>query len=113
MFLDEPFFVVAFPGVGAALVELEDPGGDVVEEVAVVGYDNEGAGEAFEVFFEPGDGFGVEVVGGFVEEEYVGVGDEEAAEGDAAAFTSGEVGGGGFGGRCAQGFHCELDGVVE
>lgn len=53
-----------------------------------MGDNDEGAFEGFEVGFEPGDGFGVEVVGGFVEEEYVGVGDKEAAEGDAAAFAT-------------------------
>ena len=68
LFLFEPGLVVAFVGVGAAAVEFEDPFGDVGEKVAVVGDDDEGAFVLFEVGLEPADGFGVEVVGGFVEE---------------------------------------------
>src|SRR5690606_15898714 len=37
LLLLEPRRVIAFPRIGAAAVELEDPAGDVVEEVAVVG----------------------------------------------------------------------------
>ena len=64
--------VVALVGVGAAAVELEDPLGDVVEEVPVVGDGDDGAGVLLEVLLEPLHGLGVEVVGGLVEQQQVG-----------------------------------------
>ena len=53
---------------------------DVVEEGAVVADDEHGAAEAREAALEPGDGVEVEVVGGLVEEEQVGLLREDDAE---------------------------------
>src|SRR5215207_3498357 len=58
--------VVALVGVVPAAVELEDPLGDIVEEVPVVGDGDDGAGVLLEVLLEPGHALGVEVVGGLV-----------------------------------------------
>ena len=68
----EPGGVVALPRDARAAVELEDPARDVVEEVAVVRDGDDGARELLEELLEPGDGLGVEVVRGLVEEEHVG-----------------------------------------
>src|SRR6478735_3759705 len=76
----------------AALVELEDPLGDVVQEVPVVGDGDDGAGVLLEVLLEPEHALGVEVVGGLVEEQQVGRLEEELAEGDAALLTTGQDG---------------------
>ena len=113
LLLLEPLLVVAFVGVGAPGVHLEDPLGDVVEEVAVVRHHDEGALELLEEGLDPGDGFGVEVVGGLVEEEDVGVGDEQAAHGDAALLAAGEVAGLGVRGGAAEGLHGQLHLMVE
>ena len=43
LLLLQPRLVIALVGVGASAVELEDPFGDVGEEVAVVGDDDQGA----------------------------------------------------------------------
>ena len=43
-----------------------------------------------EVLFEPVYGFGIEVVGGLVEEQNVGLLDEQTTQGDTAAFAPGE-----------------------
>jgi hypothetical protein len=52
-----------------ALVELERPGRDPVEHIAVVGDEEQGTAEArAEVVLEPLDGLDVEVVGGLVED---------------------------------------------
>ncbi|MNE80317.1 hypothetical protein D3C80_1768770 [compost metagenome] len=64
----QPLRVVALEGDALAAVELENPAGDVVEEVAVVGDRHHGAGEVVEEVFQPGDGVGVQVVGRFVEQ---------------------------------------------
>ena len=57
--------------VGVAAVEFEDPLRDVVEEVAVVGDRDDGARIGGQMGFEPLHAFGVEMVGGLVEQQQV------------------------------------------
>ncbi|CAB4755840.1 unannotated protein [freshwater metagenome] len=71
--------VVALVGVGTAAVELEDPLGDVVEEVAIMGDGDDGAGVLLEMLLEPLDALGIEVVRRLVEEEQVGLAKEQLA----------------------------------
>ena len=66
--LVKPGGVVALPGNAFAAVEFENPFGRVVEEVAVMGHGDDGAGEAVQELLEPFDGFGVEMVRRFVEQ---------------------------------------------
>ena len=73
LLLLEPARVVALPRDAAAAVELEDPARDVVEEVAVVGHGDDGAVVLLQVPLEPRHGFRVEVVGGLVEQQQVGL----------------------------------------
>ena len=105
--------VVALVGVGAAAVELEDPLGHVVEEVPVVGDGDDGAGVLLEVLLEPRHALGVEVVGGLVEEQQVGRLEQQLAQRDAAALTTGEDRDVGVAGRAAQRVHGLLDAGVE
>ena len=86
----EPARVVALVGDAASAVELEDPAGDVVEEVAIVGDGYDGALVVLEVALEPGDRFRVEVVGRLVEQQQVGLAQEKAGKRDAALFSAGE-----------------------
>ena len=74
----------------AAAVELEDPAGDVVEEVAVVGDRDDRARVLREVALEPRDRLGVEVVGRLVEQQQVGRAQQQPAQRDAAALAAGE-----------------------
>ena len=67
------------------------------------------AGILLEVLFEPVDRFCVEVVGGFVEQQHVGLLQQQAAEGYAAAFTSGEGFDGLVVGRALEGVHGTLE----
>ena len=69
LLLREPGRVIALVGNAAAAIELEDPAGDVVEKVAVVGDDQDGAGIVAQMAFQPIDGFGIEVVRGLVEQQ--------------------------------------------
>src|SRR5690606_16698002 len=87
----EPGGVVALVGDAAAAVEFEDPAGDLVEEIPVVGDDEDRALVFDEVFLEPGDGLGVEMVGGLVEQQEVGGLEQQPAEGDAALLAAGEI----------------------
>ena len=101
--------VVPLVGDAAAAIELEDPAGDVVEEVAVVGDDQNGAGEKLQVLLEPADGLRVEMVGRLVEEQQVGLFEQQLAERDAALLAARERRHVGVAGRTAERLHRHLD----
>ena len=101
--------VVALEGKPAAVVELEDPLGDVVEEVAVVGDRHDGAGVGLQRALEPVDRLGVEVVGGLVEKEQVGLGQQQPAQRDPAPLATGQVGHVGIARREAKRVHRDVD----
>ena len=90
LLLLEPRRVVALERDAAAAVELEDPLGDVVEEVAVVGDRDDGAGVLLQEPLEPLDALGVEVVGRLVEQQQVGPAEQQPAQRDAAALAAGQ-----------------------
>ena len=71
LLLLQPAGVVALIGDALAAVELEDPAGDVVEEVAVVGDGDDRALVLGEMALQPVHRLGVEVVGGLVEQQQV------------------------------------------
>ena len=96
-----------------AAVDLGDPLGDVVEEVAVVGDGDNGTLVAGQVLLEPENGLGVEVVGGFIQQEKVRSLEEQLAQGHAAALTTGEVPHLGVRRGAAQGIHSLLELGVE
>jgi len=72
LLLLEPGRVVALPRDAAAAVQLEDPLGDVVQEVAIVRDGHDRARVFLEMAFEPRDGLGIEMVGRLVEQQQVG-----------------------------------------
>src|SRR5205823_7048410 len=57
LLLLEPARVVSLPRDAVAAVELEDPAGGVIEEVAVVRHRHHGAGKALEELLQPLDAF--------------------------------------------------------
>ena len=106
--LVEPGAVVALPGNALAAVELEDPSGDVVEEITVVRNGDDRALVLLQVGFQPLDRLGVEVVRRLVEKEHVRLLQEQPAEGDAAALTAGKVLDQGLRRRTLEGVHGPL-----
>ena len=68
--------VVTAIGEDAVLIHLQDAVADVVQEVAVVGYHQQGHTAALQVVLQPLDHVDVEVVGGLVEDEHLGLIDE-------------------------------------
>ena len=105
--------VVAFVGNAAAAVELENPAGDIVEEVAVVGDDQHGALVGAQVLFQPRGGLGVEMVGRLVEQQQVRLGQQQLAQRHAAALAARKLGtSASFGGQ-PQRFHRHLDLLFE
>ena len=97
----------------AAAVELEDPLRDVVEEVAVVGDGDDRAGVLVEEALEPLDRLGVEVVGRLVEQQQVGVLEEQPGERHAALLAAGQRRDVGVVGRAAQRVHRDVDVALE
>ena len=90
LLLGEPARVVPLPRNARAAVEFQDPARDVVQEVAVVGDRDDGAGVFRQVPLEPGDGLGVEMIGRLVQEKQVGPLEQDLAERDAALLAARE-----------------------
>ena len=84
----QPRGIVALPRNAAAAIELEDPLGRVVEEVAIVRDRDDRARKALQEMLEPFDRFGVEMVGRLVEQQHVRLGQQQAAERDAALLAA-------------------------
>jgi hypothetical protein len=109
----QPGGVVALPGDALAVVQLEDPAGDVVQEVAVVGDRHDRAGVLVQVVLEPGDRLGIQVIRRLVEQQQVGLPQQQAAEGHAATLAAGEMLHVGIAGRAAQRVHGQLEPRLE
>ena len=105
--------VVALERDAAAAVELEDPLRDVVEEVAVVGDRDDRARVLLEEALEPVDRLGIEVVGRLVEQQQVGVAEEQPGERHATLLAAGQRRDVGVVGRAAQGVHRDVDVALE
>ena len=91
LLLHEPGRIIALVGNAAAAVEFENPAGDVVEEVAVVGDDQDRARIVAQMAFEPRHRLGVEMVGRLVEQKKFGLFQQQPAQRDAAALAAGEL----------------------
>ena len=109
----EPAGIVPLPGDPGAAVELEDPPRDVVEEVPVVRDRDDRARKVGQVALQPLHRLGVEVVGRFVEEQHVGLLEQETAEGHAAFFAARELVDRRVARGAAQGVHRDVDLAVE
>ncbi len=88
--LFQPGGVVALPGDALPPIQFQDPLRHIVQEVAVVGDGDHGAGIVLEMVLHPGHGLGVQVVGRFVQEQDVRLLEQEPAQGNSAPFPSGE-----------------------
>ncbi len=86
--LVEPARVVALPRNAFAAVELEDPARHVVEEVTVVGHGDHRTLVLLQMLLEPVDRLGVEVVRRLVEQQHVGLLQQEAAERHTASLAA-------------------------
>ena len=89
LLLVQPGGVIALVGNAAAVIELENPAGDVVQEVAVVGDDQDGARIIAQMAFQPVHALGVEMVGRLVEQQQIGLVEQQPAQRDAALLAAG------------------------
>ena len=113
LLLFEPRRVVALERDALAAIELEDPARDVVEEVAVVRDGDDGAGILRQRPLEPRHRFGVEVVRRLVEQQQVGLRQQQPAQRDSAALAAGQRGHVRVAGRKPQRVHRDLDRALE
>ena len=109
----QPLAVIALKRNALAAVQFQNPAGHVVQEVAVVGDGNHCAGVVVQEAFQPGYRFGIQMVGGLVQQQHVRAGQQQTAQRHAAALTAGEVFHHGVPGRQAKGigshFHLALN----
>ena len=96
-----------------AAIELEDPAGDVVEEVAIVRDRDDGARVVLEEALEPRHRFGVEVVGRFVEQQQIRRQQQQPAQRDAAPLAARQRRDVGVRRRQPQRVHREIETRVE
>src|SRR6185369_13523390 len=87
LLLLQPAGVVALVRDALSAIELEDPPGDVVEEVPVVRDRNDGSRIVGEEALEPSDRLGVEMVGRLVEQQQVWRREQQARKRDAPALA--------------------------
>ncbi len=71
------------------------------------------AGVFLEEALQPVDRFGVEVVGRFVEQQQVGMAEQQAGQRDSTLLAAGQGGDRGVVGRTAQGVHRDVDVALE
>ena len=113
LLLHKPGRVIAFVGNAAAAIELENPAGDVVEKVAIVGDDQDGARIIAQMAFEPHYQLGIEMVGRLVEQKQIRLLEEEFAERHATPLAAGELRHVGIIGRTTQRIHRLIDFGIE
>ncbi len=86
----QPGGVVALPWNPPPPVQLQDPLGHVVQEVAIVGDGHHGPRVLGQVPLQPGHGLGIQVVRGLVQQQHVRSFQEHPAEGHPPPFPSGQ-----------------------
>ena len=62
----EPAGVIALVRVGLAVIQFENPAGDIVQEIPVVSHGNNGAGIIVQLTFQPRHTISIQVVCRFV-----------------------------------------------
>ncbi len=78
-----------------------------------MGDDHHGSGIIVQRMLQPGDAFGVEVVGGLVQQQQIGLFQQQPAQRDAPPLAARQLGDFGIGRRAAQRIQCDLHPSVE
>ena len=105
LLLLQPRRVIPLPGDALPAIEFQDPAGHVVQEVAVVGDGHHGAGIFVDVALEPRHALGIQVVGGLVQQQHIGLLQEEFAQSHATLLAARELRHVGVAGREPHGVH--------
>ena len=80
-------------GIGAqnAAVEFDDARGDIIQKTAVVGNHNQAAFKRFKQVFQPNNCVNVQMVGRFIQQQYIRLLHPSLRQGDTLFLTAGEV----------------------
>ncbi len=97
--------VVAGPGGDHAAIQIDDPGRQLVDELPVVGDEDNSAAKIFEELFQPVDGIDVQVVGRLVQQQQIRIAGQRASQCYFAQPTAGEAVEGHVGIQTEQGQH--------
>ena len=113
LFLLEPCRVVALKRDSLAVVEFENPAGHIVQEIPIMGDSHDGAGVVTQEPLQPGDAFGIEMVGWLVKQQQVWPAQQEPTQRNTTSLATAEVGDVCVCWGEAQGVHGDLDGALE
>ena len=80
--------IIAFVRNALAAIQFQDPAGDIVQEIAVMGDQDDAAFVFAQRRFQPFHRLRVQMVGGFVQQQNVGRVQQQLAQRDAAAFAA-------------------------
>ena len=109
----QPGGVVALQRNPFAAVDFQDPLGNVVQEISIVRDGNDGAGVPGQVLLQPGNAFGIQVVGRFVQQQQVGLANQQLAKRHAASLAARQLRDIGVAGRQVHHRHRHFDLAIE
>ena len=113
LFLREPGGVIALIGNAPATIQFENPSGDVVEEITVMGDDQDSARIIAQMTLQPRHRFSIEMVGRLVKQQQLRLIEQQAAKCDATAFATGQFCHVSIVRRTAQRVHRLVDLAIE
>ena len=113
VFLLKPGRIITLKRIAFSAVKFKNPSGNIVKEVAVVGDGNYCSRIVVKVFFKPGDSFCIKVVCRLVKKKNVRFLKKQAAQSNAASFTSGKNVYNLFRRRTSQRVHSKFQIVVK
>ena len=113
LLLLQPGGVIALERDAAPAVQLQDPAGDIVEEVAVMGDGHHRALIPLQEALQPGDALGVQMVGRLVQQQQVRPGEQQAAERHPPPLATGKRRRVRVARRAAQRVHRDLDRALQ
>ncbi len=112
-FLFEPRGVISFPRNAFASVELENPSSHMIEKIAIVRNADHRSFVLLQMLFEPIDRLGIEVVGGLVEQQHIGLLQQQPTQCHTATFASRKLRYGLIFGRTSQCIHRTLEAIID
>ena len=87
-FAFKPCRIIALKRNAATTIKLKHPANDIIKEVTIMGNEDDVAGIFDQMVFKPLNAFGVQMVGRFIEQQHLGLFEQQTAQRDAAALPA-------------------------
>ncbi|GBF25237.1 hypothetical protein MnTg02_00267 [bacterium MnTg02] len=113
LFLFQPGRVAALVGNALATIEFQRPFRNIVEKIAIMSDERDHARIVAQETLQPGDGFGIQMVGRLIEQQNFRLGEQQAAERHAPQLTTGKRVHLGITRRTAQRIHGLFDLLIQ